>query len=489
MSITAAEDDRETFATILESKTENQLRTVAAISQSQSGMTLDLKEQNDAFKKLHEKSDAILDHNRVASKKLDVQDKTMKDIQSDMTQANEKVCSFLAKSNTANPESSEISDADTPVLDFAIKILKKIISDTMTGLSLALLFSNAYNMSVDSQKHIQMFGRSTSANDMHKYDCTARILREICIPSIIPHAKVRRPRTFRESEPETAQSFSADLPVVNRVDRIAHVDDDKWDKVWADRVKVPRTGNRQRAEAACQMPSDLSFLVVYDPLYPDYTVCQSSAHPLHHWTPPSKPEAYFRTIGSMYRWEGGRIAKIPENDPIRRERLGQYSSATVFTQEPDTDHLLAKNFNAQTKSLARESAVWKVLRFNHIARDGQSTYSSVNLFGAQPQLAAPGSFSWLPQLLPAIYDFYEVTNEGGRRPPTTVSAGLIGSLPLLLAMAAFSAPAHSLAHALDCIQPGIWRPHGLPSGRSRFYLPQNLTNPFVNHLKILESEA
>lgn len=474
MSITAAENDREGYATNLESKIDSQVRTTAAISQRQSEMTVDLKEQKDTFNKMQKKSDALLDYNRLAYKKLDVQDKTMKDIQSEMVQANEKICSFLTKSDTAIPESSETSDTDTPILDFAVKILKKINSDTVTTLSLALLFSNAYNMSVDSQKHIQIVRRSLSANNIHSYDRIARRNHEFgetALPFIIPHAEMRRPRKFRETEPESAQSSSTKLHTVSRVGRLAHLD-----KVWTDRLNL-RIGDRKITETICQIPSDLSFLVQYEPLAPKYVVEERlGAWPCLFWKPPSKSEALISTVGSVYRWEGGRMTRIPRNALTERTRLGQYSTATLFTERPDTDHLPAVNFNVQARSVAHGPEGWKVLSFDHIPSGKYNTYSSVNLTGAEPHLAAPGSRDWLPQLLPAIYDYQYCDMYGQSVSSKTSSAGLIGSLPLLLAMAAFSAPPDSLAHALDCIQPGVWRPHGLPSGRSKFSLRRNLSS-------------
>ena len=51
-----------------------------------------------------------------------------------------------------------------------------------------------------------------------------------------------------------------------------------------------------------------------------------------------------------------------------------------------------------------------------------------------------------------------------------VNAGLIGKLPLLIAIAAFSAPrAHLIDVLTNCIRPSEWRPHAFPSGRNEEY--------------------
>lgn len=48
-----------------------------------------------------------------------------------------------------------------------------------------------------------------------------------------------------------------------------------------------------------------------------------------------------------------------------------------------------------------------------------------------------------------------ITNDGRPVPSIGMSAGLIGNLPLLLATVVFSAPADSLAYALNSIQPRV----------------------------------
>lgn len=125
----------------------------------------------------------------------------------------------------------------------------------------------------------------------------------------------------------------------------------------------------------------------YDPLPPNNeSPAGLLAHHLRFWVPPSEPETYIRPARPLYWWEGGRITRIPGNALTGRTELGQHSSATVFTQRPDTNHLLAVNFDAERRSVAHESGGWKVLRFDHIAQDRRSTYSSVNLSGAEPNM-------------------------------------------------------------------------------------------------------
>lgn len=180
------------------------------------------------------------------------------------------------------------------------------------------------------------------------------------------------------------------------------------------------------------------------------------------------------------------MTAIAANDPVRRLSLTPHSVATVFTQCPDTPHLLAVNFDAQTRDVREQQGGWKVLSFRHIEKDPNNTYSSLDLLGDQAHLAAHGSQNWVPQLLPNVYDYQEVDLLGRPISPKTRSAGLIGSLPLLIALAAFSAPQDVLADALRSIQPGEWHPHGHPSGRSEY--DSSYTLAFADQSKTLESE-
>ncbi|KAL8648411.1 MAG: hypothetical protein Q9226_006008, partial [Calogaya cf. arnoldii] len=140
-----------------------------------------------------------------------------------------------------------------------------------------------------------------------------------------------------------------------------------------------------------------------------------------------------------------------------------YGVATIFTQWRDTNHLLAVTFDAEKKDVAEEYGGWKVLSFDHVPHSGTqpSYYSSVGVAGEQQQLAAPGSPAWTPQLLPTIYDYDPKPN-----PPQPASAGLIGNLPLLFALPAFSAQPDQLSQVLTSfMHPNRWHKHGLPHGR------------------------
>ncbi|KAL8998891.1 MAG: hypothetical protein Q9169_002110 [Polycauliona sp. 2 TL-2023] len=214
-----------------------------------------------------------------------------------------------------------------------------------------------------------------------------------------------------------------------------------------------------------QIPSDLSCLVLYEPLSPNY-----NAQPIRmgtdggnkYWAPPNLKHGYVRDRAGarLFRWQGGWMTNIAAGE--LNKKCSPYGVATVFTQWSDTTHLLAVSFDAEEKDVAEEYGGWKVLSFDHVPQDElqRCYYSSVGVAGARKQLAAPGSPAWMPQLLPRIYNY---DPNPSRQPP--VSAGLIGNLPLLFALPAFSAQPQHLSHVLTSfMHPGRWHRHQLPHG-------------------------
>lgn len=152
---------------------------------------------------------------------------------------------------------------------------------------------------------------------------------------------------------------------------------------------------------------------------------------------------------------------VETNDSVGRSLNRIYSAATVFTQNPDTPHLLTVPFDAQLTHPHLNPGGWRPLCFHHLRINNTSrTYSAVSATGDRQHIAAPGSPQWMPQLLPPVYDY----QTGSPR----TQAGLIGSIPLLIALAAFSAPPIVLAGVLvSCVLPRQWRPHQYryPAGR------------------------
>lgn len=210
------------------------------------------------------------------------------------------------------------------------------------------------------------------------------------------------------------------------------------------------------------IPENLSFYVRIEPLSPDY-----NGQPPRHsepgdWLPPNRLNGLRAGQGrvSFLRWVGGTITTVPPNDQIRTTNLDGYvyHAATVFTQAPDTEHILAVPFNARTRSVHTFGRGWQAIRFNHNQAGNNDTYFSyISVRGAERAIAAPGSPRWMPELLPPSHDC-------DLRHARRGQAGLIGELPLLFALAAFSAPPN-LPFPSNSMRPGAWDPHGPPYGR------------------------
>ena len=203
--------------------------------------------------------------------------------------------------------------------------------------------------------------------------------------------------------------------------------------------------------------SAVSFYVRIESLEPNYQAQPIRHGPFNYWSPPTIRTGYTRTSRSLFRWRGGIMTRVSAHVP-----LGQsFSAATIFTQNPDTPHLLVVPFDAQVTHAHENNGGWRPLVFHHFRiGNTQHTYSAVSAFGDRQHIAAYGSPHWMPQLLPRVYDF----QNGSSR----IQAGLIGSIPLLIALAAFSAPPTALEGVLTtCVRPGVWRPHQYqyPAGR------------------------
>ncbi|KAL8727560.1 MAG: hypothetical protein Q9166_005966 [cf. Caloplaca sp. 2 TL-2023] len=221
------------------------------------------------------------------------------------------------------------------------------------------------------------------------------------------------------------------------------------------------------------IPSDLSCVVLFEALSPNYDKqsIRNGTGGNKFWAPPNRKNAYNRNkdAARLFRWQGGRMTDITATDLSKQQGRSQYSVATIFTQYRDTHHLLAVTFDAEEKDVGEEYGGWKVLSFDHILQPGtqRAYYSSVGVAGEQQQLAAPGSPAWTPQLLPLIYDYDANQN------PQPISAGLIGNLPILFALPAFSAQPELLSNVLTSyMQPNRWLKHAYPHGRKSRY-PEN----------------
>ncbi|KAI9779683.1 MAG: hypothetical protein M1835_004635 [Candelina submexicana] len=251
----------------------------------------------------------------------------------------------------------------------------------------------------------------------------------------------------------------------------------------ADDKAVAQSSVGQVEQEQSSIPSGLSFVFRIDPLEPDFSVQVRLGYPrLGFWQPPTVSRAYTRTTGEFYRWKDGRIA--PATDINLTTPLYSFRTATVFSQETDTSHLLAVEYDATTEDVAGNlKGEWQPLNFQQ-KRD----YSYINCHGDMTLLPFPGSATWMPQLVPYCYNC---------RDTDRAAAGLVGKLPLLISLVAFSCSPDPryMDHVLkNHVLPREWRPHNYPSGRvpdrgmivSTFYDPASEFYFTEQHLLSLE---
>ncbi|KAL9598628.1 MAG: hypothetical protein Q9219_004373 [cf. Caloplaca sp. 3 TL-2023] len=210
-------------------------------------------------------------------------------------------------------------------------------------------------------------------------------------------------------------------------------------------------------------------IVLYEPLSPDDSN-QAYRHDIERlpiWMPPTRRNAFIRGAGSMMiRWKGGRVTEDMTSNISERSNYTPYKCFTLFSQRPGIDHLYAVPFDVERKDVSEHYGGWQFLHFDHIPRPRtHEMYSSVDAPAEHPRLAAPATSHWIPQLVPNIYN-YDLREVDPQPAIPPISAGLIGSLPILFALAAFSAPPNMLAQTLfGSLRPNTWLKHDSPDGR------------------------
>lgn len=204
---------------------------------------------------------------------------------------------------------------------------------------------------------------------------------------------------------------------------------------------------------------------------PNHNIQGPQHDDLGHFRPPSRGDAYRKGPLDLFRWQDGDMTKIATNGSGWRQDRGLYCVATLFSQQDRTDHLLAVDLDATSVDLLPSgNHRWSTLSFEHIpvqSPNARPTYSKITMQGPEGKMAAPGSAHIVNQILPKDYDYAKQINEQGREiEPTLRSAGLIGNLSVLIALAVFSAPKNQLRQILEeHVQMNQWVPHQYPTGR------------------------
>ena len=130
----------------------------------------------------------------------------------------------------------------------------------------------------------------------------------------------------------------------------------------------------------------------------------------------------------------------------------------MFSQEEGGD-LLGVYLDASEEDVKNSNyGSWRRLRFNKVDGSGR-TFSYLDFAGERNQTVGTLQNHLVPQLLP---DKYNPRRQDGK------NEGLVGRLPILIGVAAFSIESQGLAQALtQCILPQTWAPHYSPNGRGQ----------------------
>lgn len=212
------------------------------------------------------------------------------------------------------------------------------------------------------------------------------------------------------------------------------------------------------------------FLVSIEEIEPDHSVQPPRHSGLGCFLPPTWSTAYEKKNPNLFRWSLGRLTCISPNDPAWTTTGTLHSEVTIFSQQDSTDHLLAVGIDATGVDLTDGNHRWAVLSFRYIQVPNQpagNVYSKLDLQGTEKKIASPGSRNLVNELLPECYDYsFQLDEQGQKIPPRQTSVGLIGNIPILIALAAFSAHPSRLRQTLESsVRLRQWVPHGNPSGR------------------------
>ena len=200
-----------------------------------------------------------------------------------------------------------------------------------------------------------------------------------------------------------------------------------------------------------------SFIFRIDHIAPDWNGQAIQNFNDGGWKPPTWALG-LRTVenGRLYRWESGVASILARNDPayvavVQHPEEYEYSAGTVFTQAPYSQRFFAVNFDARWNNIDPNWR-WEQLMFNHVPHQaGQGFYySDLGLLRDSHNLATLTNADWQRDLFPSGMrcDGTHAFAQNRR------TAGLIGSLPFLLAVIAFSGPRESLADILQyCLRP------------------------------------
>ena len=194
------------------------------------------------------------------------------------------------------------------------------------------------------------------------------------------------------------------------------------------------------------------------------------------WVPPNrKNDLYPRPTDPIdepifkYNHQSGTVTIIDKSTYPRASELNtkstcpwMYRTYTMFMQQ-NNGSIVAVNFDARRKDV-RESDIadWREIGFHH-PTSNTAVYSYLDVPGEYAHLAKGASNAnntWVTQLFPQQYQCFPMADPQYHN---LRHAGLIGRLPLIIGLAAYSCGPSQVAHVLThCFKRGRWVYHAAP---------------------------
>ena len=194
--------------------------------------------------------------------------------------------------------------------------------------------------------------------------------------------------------------------------------------------------------------------------------------------PPNQKNGFTTRSERLLRYKDRLFHEVAQDDPVREQLPKPYKAATVFSQATRTDHLLTVPFDAREKDVNVQTFEWRNLSFEYLPAQNGGTLASLVFVGDQEHLPARVPELW-QRLIPHPYRYQKTDKNGNPTQPDTTFAGLIGCLPFLVALAAFSARQDMLIPTLRNLRSttGRWVAHNYSTGRQsrpNIYCPLTL---------------
>jgi len=223
---------------------------------------------------------------------------------------------------------------------------------------------------------------------------------------------------------------------------------------------------------ASPLPHGTSFLFSFQFIVPNFDNQPLKTTNQGHWMPPDRwnaynPPAVNTNPVDIYRWSDGVVNRvnIPANIPLHShptcDRL--YRCATVFTQVPDSNHLLAVPFDARRADVALTTPHrWLELGFDHEKHPSGApwVYSHLTVSAQHRTLAVRDNSHWARNL-------FSAEHQPTHNNPGVSSAGLTGNLSYILAAIVFSCPMNEVPNVLlSSVRLRRWIGHNRQTGRT-----------------------